>query len=501
MSGIVRNFARNFWKKRNNLMKQIKTTYLLIAMLLGLAACNKMDDTTTTLYDDAAITSFTLGTMNRYVDGVKSTFSGSSYLFHIDQANRTIYNTDSLPVGTDVEHVICSMTTYNSSMPFLVDLDGAYMTYYSGSDSIDFTTPRTFRVVPTSGNGYTDYTVTVNVHKENPEAFAWKKMTDIPVMTGLRTLTYNDRVYVFGNEGGAVKAYYTTDGNTWTATTLPALTDANAWQNAVANEDSLYILDGTTMYRSHDAITWDKDNSTLPEGITLQRLLGASTTEVYAQATNGALITKYCDEELPIWIEATDETQSSFDALPSQDFTMVSFPMHLSDSTDYVLMAGNKKTDDKWNSCVWRRIVDYSESGITSLLVEYLTTLVQGKDDYPEWIRKWTYMDRTSETRYKMPTLENLQVIWYDDVLLAFGGKDLNDATTAPLTAFYKSRDNGITWKKEASYTLPPVDGATTFNNAATSFSAAVNKGYIWIVCAGTGEVWRGQLNRVAWGK
>lgn len=481
-------------------MKQIKAIYLLTAILLGLAACNKVDDTTVTLYDDAAITSFKLGNINRYVDGVKSTFSGSEFLFHIDQMTHTIYNTDSLPVGSDIKHVVFTMSTYNSSMPFVVSEDATYMTYYTGTDSIDFTNPRTIRVVPTSGNGYTDYTVKINVHKEDPEAFVWKKMTDIPEMTGLRTLAYDDRIYVFGNEGGATTAYYTTDGNEWTPITLPALTDANAWQNAVANTDSLYIMDGTKIYRSKDAITWQEDESLIPDGITLQRLLGASTTEVYALATNGALVTKYCDDELPIWIEATNETKSSFDALPSQDFTMVSFPMNLSDSTDYVLMAGNKKNATQWNSSVWRRIVDYSETGISNLIEEYLNAFIYGKDDDPEWIRKWTYVDRANDHRYELPTLENIQLLWYNDALLAFGGEGLNDETIAPLAAFYKSRDNGITWKKETSFGMPPTDGNAVFNNNATSFSAATCNGYIWIVSAGTGEVWRGQLNRVAWG-
>ena len=483
-------------------MKQIKTTYLLIAMLLGtLAACTKTDDTTVTLYDDAAIASFTLGTMNRYVDGVKSTYSGSSYAFHIDQISRTIYNTDSLPAGTDVSHVVCTVGTVNNGMPYLVDLDGAYMNYYSGTDSIDFTTPRKFRVFSSNGSGYTDYTVKVNVHKEDPDAFVWKKMADIPAMTGVRTVVYDNRIYVFGDEGGTTKAYYTTDGDLWTAATLPALTDADAWQSVAATQDSLYILDGSKIYRSHDATTWDEDNSLSANGITLQRLLGASNTEVYGLTTDGTLTTKYCTDELPIWINAEDETKSSFDALPSQDYAMVSFPMNLSDSTDYVLMAGNQKSDDQWNSRLWRRIVDYSETGIYSLLVEYLTTYIQGQGDYPEWIRKWTYLDRASDQRYEMPALENIQLIWYDDVILAFGGKDLNDPTVLPLGTIYKSRDNGITWKKDANYSMPPADGTTTFNNAATSFSAVASDGYIWIVCADTGEVWRGQLNRVAWGE
>lgn len=483
-------------------MKQFKTTYLLIAILLGsLAACTKAEDSTVTLYDDSAITSFTLGTVNRYVNGVKSTYAGSDYLFHIDQISRTIYNTDSLPKGTDAAHIVCSMNTYNNSSPFLISTDGTYMTYHSSTDSVDFTTPRTFRVIASSSAGYTDYTVKVNVHKENPDSFVWEKMAAIPVMTGVRTIAYDDRIYVFGNEGGATTAYYTEDGKSWTAATLPAMTDADAWQNAVANQDSLYIMDGTTMYRSKDAVTWNKDESMLPDGITLQRLLGASTSEVYAQAADGSLITKYCDDQIPIWIQATDETKSSFDALPSQDFTMVSYPLNLSDSTDYVLMAGNKKSDDEWSCNLWRRIVDYSETGIESLLVEYLNTLILGKDDYPEWIRKWTYVDRANDHRYEMPALENIQVVWYDDVLLAFGGKGLNDDTVSPLSIIYKSRDNGITWKEETSYTFPPTNGTETINTAATSFSAAVSKGYIWIACSDTGEVWRGRMNRVAWGE
>ena len=130
-------------------------------MLLGtLAACTTTDDdSTTTLYDDAAIVTFKLGTMNRYVDGVKSTYSGSSYAFHIDQLSRTIYNTDSLPVGTDVEHVVCTLGTVNNSMPFIIDLDGEYMTYYTGTDSIDFTTTLAIPNIP-SRSTYTKRTPT-----------------------------------------------------------------------------------------------------------------------------------------------------------------------------------------------------------------------------------------------------------------------------------------------------------------------------------------------------
>ena len=129
-----------------------------------------------------------------------------------------------------------------------------------------------------------------------------------------------------------------------------------------------------------------------------------------------------------------------------------------------------------------------------------MSSIILGKDEYPEWIRKWSYLDRGDDHRYEMPALQNVQLVRYDDVLWAFGGKGLNDETLGTLTEVYKSRDNGITWKP-IDTPMPPTDGVSIYNDAATSFSATTLNGRIWIVSAGTGEVWCGQLNRVAWGK
>ena len=80
------------------------------------------DDNDVVYYDDTAITSFSLGTMNRYVhtksstgaDSVyKTTYSGSNYAFYIDQLTCEIYNVDSLPKGTDAAHVITTISTKN----------------------------------------------------------------------------------------------------------------------------------------------------------------------------------------------------------------------------------------------------------------------------------------------------------------------------------------------------------------------------------------------------
>ena len=169
----------------SRLMRQIKTLFILLAGLFLTASCLGGGQEAT-LYGDAAITSFSLGTLNRYVksvtdDGkdtiVKSTVTGSSYTFHIDQVNHRIYNTDSLPYGTDVEHVLVNLTTYNNSVALIQSIEREdSLWYYSSTDSIDFSQPRKFIVWSSNGEGTSKYTVSVNVHKQKADSFTWEQM-------------------------------------------------------------------------------------------------------------------------------------------------------------------------------------------------------------------------------------------------------------------------------------------------------------------------------------
>ena len=175
----------------SRLMRQLKTLFILLAGLILTASCLSGGQEAT-LYSDAAITSFSLGTLNRYVESVtdegkdtivKSTVTGSSYTFHIDQVNHRIYNTDSLPYGTDVEHVLVNLTTYNNSVALIQSIEREdSLWYYSSTDSIDFSQPRTFIVWSSDGEGTSKYTVSVNVHQQKADAFTWEQMaaTDFP---------------------------------------------------------------------------------------------------------------------------------------------------------------------------------------------------------------------------------------------------------------------------------------------------------------------------------
>ena len=75
----------------------------MLLVIAVLTSCLKSNDDEAVYYNDAAITSFTLGTLNRYLhtttaagkDSIyKTSVAASSYKFNIDQINHVIFNPD-----------------------------------------------------------------------------------------------------------------------------------------------------------------------------------------------------------------------------------------------------------------------------------------------------------------------------------------------------------------------------------------------------------------------
>ena len=170
----------------SRLMRRLKTLFILLAGLLLTASCLSGSEEVT-LYSDAALTSFSLGSLDRYVESVtsegkdtvvKSSVAGSNYAFHIDQVNRRIYNTDSLPHGTDPSHVLVTLSTYNNGYVVIESLEREdSLVVYSSTDSVDFSQPRKFIVWSSDGKGHSEYIVSVNVHQEKEDVFHWEQMS------------------------------------------------------------------------------------------------------------------------------------------------------------------------------------------------------------------------------------------------------------------------------------------------------------------------------------
>lgn len=103
--------------------------------------------------------------------------------FTIDHRRRIIYNTDSIQYGTDLTYVNVNGTadgkvtcTIDGNAVTINNTEAANFDKFD-ADSVDFSAPRIFTVASTDGDYTRDYTITLNVHKINPNASIWTKTT------------------------------------------------------------------------------------------------------------------------------------------------------------------------------------------------------------------------------------------------------------------------------------------------------------------------------------
>lgn len=165
--------------------KHISALFALMMGALMMTSCLNSDDSSEiTYYNDTAITAFYLTTVNRYVHTTSKSGKDSIYkktlsdpvIFHIDQYNKKIYNTDSLFGDCDLSHVIATISTMNSGVLAIKGIDNDTLYTYRSSDSIDFTKPREIRVYAQDGSSYRAYQVTVNKHQAETGKLLWEQM-------------------------------------------------------------------------------------------------------------------------------------------------------------------------------------------------------------------------------------------------------------------------------------------------------------------------------------
>ena len=92
--------------------------------------------------------------------------------------------------------------------------------------------------------------------------------------------------------------------------------------------------------------------------------------------------------------------------------------------------------------------------------------------------------------------MSNLQVVVHGPVLLAVGGAGMGASSSVQaLKDLYVSADGGLSWRTNRIYTMPADIAKNT-----THFAMGADKdNHIWLVCAGTGKVWRVRKNSVGW--
>ena len=459
---------------------------LLFSAGFVFASCLKDDSRDITYYDDTAITAFTLGKLNLRVDsttkdGKKDSvyhrkLDAKNYVFYIDQINKRVYNLDSLPYGVNQKKIVGTFSTRNGGVVALKSLTSDSTAYYkNGQDSVDFTSERTFVVYSNSQKYSQKYTVDVRVHKQKPNDFKWNNLATVSAfasLQGLRVANAGSMVLVFGSTGSATVVYGSpiADGKSWAKLAPSFSPDANAWKNAVSFNGTAYVLSGGRLWKSDDATSWT-DLGVAASA--MSGLLGASNAGLHLLGTDGQLyLAKVGTTQI-----ASQALAASSGYLPQQDFNMVVWNHSASDKTEQVVLLGNRtEAGHAGDSApvVWGKVFEYGQASST---------------------QKWAYYN-SLEAEPRLPRMSNLQVVAHGPVLLAVGGAGMGASSSVQaLKDVYVSADGGLSWRTNRIYTMP-----TDIAKNTTHFAMGADKdNHIWLVCAGTGKVWRVRKNSVGW--
>ena len=182
----------------------------------------------------------------------------------------------------------------------------------------------------------------------------------------------------------------------------------------------------------------------------MKHYIGHGRAEGYAFNSDGMLMVS--EDKGLTWKADSLETDASW--LPTDNIAFCSYLFIANFETDYQLMIGTSDKNDK--ACVvWRKIAEFAENSLES---------------------KWVLVPFESNNPYYLPKMDNLNLVHFNDVLLAIGNNG----------KIYQSQDWGLTWKTTTKYTLPTNIG--TYN-----LKAIVDENdYLWLEGLDTGEVWRG---------
>ena len=445
--------------------------FLLSASMVFTSCMKSDDDTTANLNDECYISSFSLGQLKRVLhtkdsNGQDSIYrvsiSGSLYKMIIDQREQVITNLDSLPTNTSLSAALVTLT-YKGTVSYAQLPDTSEWKNFSTTDSIDLSRPLIFRVTAENPRSFRDYVVKVNVHQAEPTAYTWSHVSDVRSLMGTddsyRLFFVDDRAVLLSSDvqGGQVYAATSTmtdPAPAWIEQTCTGLPAGTSVATAQYFADKFWLLYSGVLYASTDAVAWEE---VTPEpGTQLLQLVAASSSALYAS---------FQDEAGQAGMaSSTDGVKWEIQSMETTGFTGKS-PAAVSycqkNGNSRVLMAENV-ADEAGPLTVW--------------------SLLEGTEE------PWIIFAQPGDNNYLLPAQQHLNIICYDDKLVALGGQHLGRDTNSALSVCYVSYDNGITWKVDGNL-IPP----TSLRGSTGPVSAAAEGEYIWLVAAG--QVWCARLN------
>lgn len=466
-----------------NINKIVNILILLFATVALSSCLGEPDDievTSTTL-----IKSFALGAdvtvytsnMVKNSDGqlveVKdtTTYSADSVKFTIDQITRTIYNRDSLPVGSDLTKMPVTMYSAGAyAMRITTDAQGNDVdTVWTATDSLNLTKPVRFKVYAADETTTRIYTLKVNVHKVDPDSLVWNRYAtsfSTGEVTGAqRTVVLNDNIITYASSGDQTYAYvnsWKSPAASWDRQQLTGISQANVL-SAYVYDGQVYMTtaDGRIM-TSEDGISWQ---ATTLDG-NIRTIVGVVTCNnkprMIAITEDNGTKTFRVTEDGATWLTQTATVPQGF---PVDNFK--GFEQRLSTNKQQyrLTVMGQEDTENALND---------------SLSYSWFTY------DGIEWT------DMVGATVLHLPKMTNPTYMYYNGQTIGFGYGPEEHFNT-----FYWSEEYGLVWKKKTRKMMLPYDfeGRTEYSSVLTPDN------YIWIMWSKTDknsdEVWRGRVNKL----
>ena len=217
--------------------KYIYTLCFMLSVALSLTSCLKgNDEEDYSQYDDMAITTFAISSINKYTTKTTSagkdttimvTLSKGLPVFTIDQYNQQIYNRVPLSAGCDLTHVLATVTAKNSGTIVLKSLTSDSLFYYNSTDSVDYSQPRELRVYALNGSGYRAYTVMFNVEDGSTSTKQWIRVADEEDAPKALFQDFAIQRNILDGDEGDTFQLSKDGGNTWTSELLGDGEDAS----------------------------------------------------------------------------------------------------------------------------------------------------------------------------------------------------------------------------------------------------------------------------------
>lgn len=254
-------------------LKQITKLLLAIFLVFVLGSCNSSDDDTEYSYEysaDAQIHSFSVSTI-KSTDSVNYKII-SKARFSIDQYNKLIYNPDSLPYGTKRAKYYASVGLTGGATPEQIKTQLLYLNNgkdsivdWTGTDSVDFSTPKYPKFIVTAPNGQTkrEYVVDIRIHQVDPDTINWTKVKSLEQSSASvgrqKTFLYNNVFYTFSIDSD--NKFYLRKAPKSTAVystkaVITAIPNVKLESITLFNNEFFALDNVNKAYRSSDGMSW-----------------------------------------------------------------------------------------------------------------------------------------------------------------------------------------------------------------------------------------------------